>query len=221
MEQENNGQAQVRNNERMRGTQVKTTLSLTNPEMIRAFNKVFKGTENNLFYMLRIAPGSLREDYPKNTSERITQQLDEKFDSLKRLQEHVERMLTAADAEMGESAGSEKIEVSFRTPAGKRYVDLWKACDATLMLVDTAWLHGLITDEKRGEYVSSVVKQVNKFWTQTSSEFRSFQRKVQERRNKAGGAENHPEGQESASDSEESEPASNVLKASEHGLKAA
>lgn len=227
MEPENNGQAPARrSNERMRGTHIKVPLLLTNPDLIKAYAKVYATTENNLYYITMIAPGSLRDDYPPNAMARIEEQLTLKFEALVRLDEHVIRLLEAAGAPMGESAGSEKMQISIRTRVAKRYVDLWAKCDDTLMKVDTAWLHGLITDEKRGEFLASVVKQVNKFWTETSADFRSMQRKSQERRGRSAKAtgSSEPGRPEAAGDDPAKDPhdrADLVIDEAARGLKAA
>lgn len=187
MEAENNGGVAPRkSNDRHRGTQIRLAVPLSNLDLIRAHRRVFEGTENNLFYLLMIAPSSLRDEYPASMPTKLEGMLTEKFEALARMDEHVSKHLTENNAEMGEAAGAEKVQMSIRTRLAKQYADLWVKCDETLLKIDTAWLHGFVTDAKRGEYVASVIKQVNKFWTQTSGEYRSIQRLLVERRKRSG-----------------------------------
>jgi hypothetical protein len=187
MEAENNGGVVPRkSNDRQRGTQIRLAVPLSNLDLIRAYRRVFDGTENNLYYLLMVAPSSLRDEYPTSMPTKLESMLTEKFEALSRMNDHVSKLLTDNNAEMGEPAGAEKVQMSVRTRLAKQYADLWAKCDETLLKIDSAWLYGYVTDAKRSEYVASVIKQVNKFWTQTSAEYRGIQRLLVERRKRNG-----------------------------------
>lgn len=181
-----------------RGTQVTIPVPLSNANLVFQFKRLYEDMDAHLYYITMLAPSVLRDAYPSGLRAQIDALITERLEALDKTFAFATDILTTNELPPGEPAGDEGLTASFRTPTAKRIIDLFIRCEETCRLVDTAWLHGHLTDTKHAETLSSIKRHINVVNTKIGTTYRNLMDIANKRKREGAKGDSESEGKPDA-----------------------
>lgn len=193
------------------GPCIEMKVSLGTAPMARIFKRDFNMTSRNIYFISVLGRALLGDEESRKAEEYVSNNLANSIRELGDMIKQAEVSVLNSSVDMATFQNPEIGAAKITTPFAKQFVDLLLLADKYLLLLNTLWLNGVITNDQRSQHELTTKIKVKSVSNSARNMFKAMLEEMNSRKNGAGSKtiQNFGKKKKEKANTVEAKPASN------------
>lgn len=145
----------------IKGTAIPIKILFSDVGVANCAKRIYEISNSRLYWLTLIAPNAVSGDHPAKAKALIETTIQKTSAEMTDLIHQARTMMDSNEIALGEIAGTSTFEGDAKTPLSKRFIGVFQLVDSYMVVIDTLWINGVLTDEEREQSQKSARRKLH------------------------------------------------------------